>query len=728
MLPGQVYSSAGCSYSQHTANPPVGSHYAHDGHYASQDHEHHLGYAGNSYQVSDYATPAATYATLDAQSASMFASQPHLHDPPPATICPTISSNITPPIVLPPINGFIGSSQSTFAHPSSLTSEHPRSFSSTTILDHPASAYSLFSGHEPTSGAYQTRSGLSTSHHTSPFSQGDLTPRPITQSPVHSQSYLDSSTPPTVLGSEIQYLHLDAVVRQPTHTPDQNTGQYVVHHNGQRHTQTVMPTAAVTQPQRPERPWLPWPILEEFHYGALRNQLGEKLHFDIHCRMEKGFSLKFGLWTGYRRNYCAPSAAFTIHPPSHNQLIYFHTRNVKGFAMKITAVLDEGTGLGHNGPTVDMIQFTAKRDHGEKGFVKMTKIAPGLPLQNDDTSQSLSLQYSRRSGLYNGGYASGYMPVLPYQMDDENDTSARKGQENQHRYTPDHPPLVEYGTNDGIRRQHCFDRLQFQKATNNNGKRRALQQYYFIKVELYADIREDGAARPEWDLVAHRISERLVIRGRSPNHYKEEDAKEDGNQKPGDEGASKKANPGNPPPSAKRSYDRAFDTANGPSNDGGYSSNNQSSWRHQRVKLESDVPPLESSNGITPLADDESPLTVLNEEGYTTEFMAGFGEDLQAEIHQGLAVQSPPFDFSEQDGFINYRYDPTPIYQATAGPVKKEEDFDDAYTHTACHDEYPRSMPGPSFNESFDMHEFERNYETSAGQYPRDLSDNDTPT
>ncbi len=69
---------------------------------------------------------------------------------------------------------------------------------------------------------------------------------------------------------------------------------------------------------------------------------------------------------------------------------------------------------------------------------------------------------------------------------------------------------------------HTFERIQFKNATANNGKRRAQQQYYHLKAELWADIRQDHTRMPVWVKVAHRVSNPVVVRGRSPSHYKNE--------------------------------------------------------------------------------------------------------------------------------------------------------------------------------------------------------------
>ncbi|KAF9098929.1 hypothetical protein BGX23_004743 [Mortierella sp. AD031] len=63
-----------------------------------------------------------------------------------------------------------------------------------------------------------------------------------------------------------------------------------------------------------------------------------------------------------------------------------------------------------------------------------------------------------------------------------------------------------------------FERVQFKTATANNGKRRAAQQYYQVHVDLFAEL-ETG----ELVLAAKSYSAPLVVRGRSPGHYADND-------------------------------------------------------------------------------------------------------------------------------------------------------------------------------------------------------------
>ncbi|KAI8071535.1 hypothetical protein BC940DRAFT_226125, partial [Gongronella butleri] len=59
-----------------------------------------------------------------------------------------------------------------------------------------------------------------------------------------------------------------------------------------------------------------------------------------------------------------------------------------------------------------------------------------------------------------------------------------------------------------------FDRLQFKSATANNGKKRAVQQYFHLHVDLLVETENQ-----QLHVVASTETCPLVVRGRSPGHY-----------------------------------------------------------------------------------------------------------------------------------------------------------------------------------------------------------------
>jgi len=59
-------------------------------------------------------------------------------------------------------------------------------------------------------------------------------------------------------------------------------------------------------------------------------------------------------------------------------------------------------------------------------------------------------------------------------------------------------------------------------ATANNGMHRAQQQYYHLIVELWANIQKLQEQQPNWIKIAQRVSQPVVVRGRSPGCYQNE--------------------------------------------------------------------------------------------------------------------------------------------------------------------------------------------------------------
>lgn len=88
-----------------------------------------------------------------------------------------------------------------------------------------------------------------------------------------------------------------------------------------------------------------------------------------------------------------------------------------------------------------------------------------------------------------------------------------------------------FGSQQGVAQQmpteHTFERIQFKQATQNNGKRRAAQQYYHLVVELWADVGTQAA--DQFVKVAYRKSAKMIVRGRSPGHYQNERRNSHGN-------------------------------------------------------------------------------------------------------------------------------------------------------------------------------------------------------
>jgi hypothetical protein len=233
---------------------------------------------------------------------------------------------------------------------------------------------------------------------------------------------------------------------------------------------------------------------------------------DIHVRQHKSFDITMeeSKFVGYRRNYFCLDASFTLTLKNdvpgeteypRGQLIVEGQSGdqhvVKAFALSISGI-DNSTSA----KTIELVQFSPKRDAGNKGKPAMYRVSPTFP----DFATALG-QGPTQFALRN----SAQVLDLPYQNAQD-------------------PPQSEPGIFDtkaiddpaaGDATTHTWERIQFKNATANNGRRRQNQQAFMVVVTLWADIREtrDNGRAPYWFPVAKCHSDEVVIRGRSPNHY-----------------------------------------------------------------------------------------------------------------------------------------------------------------------------------------------------------------
>lgn len=228
---------------------------------------------------------------------------------------------------------------------------------------------------------------------------------------------------------------------------------------------------------------------------------------EIQAKIHKGFFEVEGKWTCYRRNYFSVSCSFTLHPWIHNAPLFIKfpdqgSERIRSFAMSISAIV-----TAQCGETRELVQHTPKRD-------KQSERKPGRiplnPTQPPPLSSQGSVPNSNHLGFGLASHSTGMTM-------DYNSTYAGVQQ-------PSEPAT-----------QHTFERIQFQKATANNGKRRAQQQYYNLVVELHAEI-ASGANKTQWVQIARKLSHPVVVRGRSPGHYK--DGRRDNSTNMGPDGGS----------------------------------------------------------------------------------------------------------------------------------------------------------------------------------------------
>ena len=219
---------------------------------------------------------------------------------------------------------------------------------------------------------------------------------------------------------------------------------------------------------------------------------------DINATISKGFFQVDQKWTCYRRNYFSVSCQFTLHPPELTAVehpLYYQQANqtpepIHNFFIAISAKTAV-TGNEHQSEERALVQHTPKRDKASESTPSPVLLRPSQP-----STPSLA-------GLSNRGYGGANLSNYPSSMTMEYPSY---GNPPHHHNTPS---------------THTFERIQFVKATANNGKRRAQQQFYHIVVDLLADVGRNG----DRVKIATTQSHPMVVRGRSPGHYKDNGGK-----------------------------------------------------------------------------------------------------------------------------------------------------------------------------------------------------------
>lgn len=222
------------------------------------------------------------------------------------------------------------------------------------------------------------------------------------------------------------------------------------------------------------------------------NAHNQHLMPDISANIQKGFFLVDCKWTCYRRNYFAVACSFSFKSPM-TETPYYLNRNgqreiIHQFGVSITAKTASAPNC--ESEIRSLVQHTPKRDKATESVPGRHQISP-MP----HASVGSNGVFHGSNSLYQGGQ---HMPSTMM--------SAYIGYEN--------------GAASAVPTNHTFERIQFQKATANNGKRRAQQQYFLVVVELSASIGR-GHGDESWVLIATKESEPMVVRGRSPGHYKD---------------------------------------------------------------------------------------------------------------------------------------------------------------------------------------------------------------
>jgi meiosis-specific transcription factor NDT80 len=254
------------------------------------------------------------------------------------------------------------------------------------------------------------------------------------------------------------------------------------------------------------------PFQEQEMLAEIVSQDGIQCRPEISCKVEKGFFWSQELsWTCYRRNYFSVSCSYSLDPPVEGTAIYIKRRNertdtsetkqIQALSLCLSASVD-----GSNGKSVELVQHTPKRDKGPQLKVSQTKLCPAHKGPPHTSSGALASYQPGNYGYPASSVTMTSIPILPLQ----------------HLTQPMKEPVDGIALPAPTATSHTFERIQFKSATANNGKRRAQQQYYHLIVELYVDVRKDHSYPEDWVKVAQRVSQQVVVRGRSPSHYANE--------------------------------------------------------------------------------------------------------------------------------------------------------------------------------------------------------------
>lgn len=242
---------------------------------------------------------------------------------------------------------------------------------------------------------------------------------------------------------------------------------------------------------------------------------GTPITIDLVGIMSKNLFYTEGAWTCYRRNYMSCTCSYSLSPSYPGANLQFTLAGesqpfaVYGLSVCISAMVADSEH--HN---VELKLHTPKRDKGPRFDPEKVPLAP-KPVVGQ---QSL--------GFYSDGSIAGGGSMY---HDAFGNVAGPQGQ--------------------ALQTEHTYERIQFRSATQNNGKRRAAQQFFHLVVELWADV---GSQRSERCIkIATRKSHKMIVRGRSPGHYSQANKSGQGSQHHGNQ---HHGNQQPPPPSGTGFY------------------------------------------------------------------------------------------------------------------------------------------------------------------------------
>lgn len=322
-------------------------------------------------------------------------------------------------------------------------------------------------------------------------------------------------TPASSLSSS--YVSSNSIMR-PLQPPYPHNGQYFASHD-----HSYGEVGGISQADSSE---IKGPGFEDTQVKEkVFNTAGATVQLEICASIQKGFFEVDSKWTCYRRNYFTVSCSFQISPHQAGPFYLTHhgqNKRIEGWAMSITAKTAPSNGEASQDR--GLVQHTPKRDKTGETVPGKHAVSPQTPQQHQQHQQHhhhsqnpLSHSQTHHHHHHLHHHTVGHMGIHdPYYTSHGGHLASlgRPWPETNINGEPTPPS------------QYTFERIQFQKATANNGKRRAQQQFFHIVVQLSANV-HPVKGQEEWILVAEKVSDPMVVRGRSPGHYKDSHPRQD---------------------------------------------------------------------------------------------------------------------------------------------------------------------------------------------------------
>lgn len=300
------------------------------------------------------------------------------------------------------------------------------------------------------------------------------------------------------------YLTPNPMMRPSLQTPYSRNGQYYPHD----HTYPDVSAMSQSDANETKGPNFDDTVIRE----KLFTQAGSSVDIDICASIQKGFFEVDSKWTCYRRNYFTVSCGFQLNPPQGGPLYVMlrgHNKRVEGWAVSISA---RTAAVGNESPKPQaLVQHTPKRDKSGETVPGRHHVSPQTPQQHPLHNQRLHHHHHHLHHPHSGTLGAHDPFYAPH---------------TNHLAALGRWPDPSVGGEPTPPNTYTFERIQFQKATANNGKRRAQQQFFHVVVELSVNV-HPIKGQEEWILVAEKVSDPMVVRGRSPGHYKDNHPRSD---------------------------------------------------------------------------------------------------------------------------------------------------------------------------------------------------------